>query len=320
MLAQLINAAVPLDSSGAHLEFTVWSDCVSVQLRPGAGTSVFDTSAINWTIGTHTHAEYGTTAAGAEATLRICMSPNGELPLHSEDTASTVGEAQVHASVDRASIETAWDARRGEHRVVVPSSFPKCAYSSGCAPTHDIEVSAHGPPGSILRLVLSRNFHEWSSTSSRTGSEITGLSAVWYEDGQPSGRGVQISKNWHTQQGLNDPYQGYWWTFNSLVVLPTSGVWNGTCRVYYAGVVGGDATVSAAVVLAAASHGQLSLIGWGAFGLWEQVALGSGGEVMTYEPYGEQARLSAFCWPTTCELLAPFASRMLALPCYSVCR
>ena len=74
----------------------------------------------------------------------------------------------------------------------------------------------------------------------------------------------------------------------SVVDVPPSTAWAGTCRVHYAAVEGADAASGAAVTLAAVSHAQLSLVGWGTYGLWEQVAHGSGGETITYEPYGEQ--------------------------------
>jgi hypothetical protein len=41
------------------------------------------------------------------------------------------------------------------------------------------------------------------------------------------------------------------------------------------------------------SHSQLSLIGWGTNGLWEEVGLGSSGEAITYEPHGHQRRQTA---------------------------
>jgi hypothetical protein len=36
------------------------------------------------------------------------------------------------------------------------------------------------------------------------------------------------------------------------------------------------------------SHAQLSLIGWGSNGLWEQAGQGSNGESITFEPNGQQ--------------------------------
>ena len=71
-------------------------------------------------------------------------------------------------------------------------------------------------------------------------------------------------------------------------MVPPSGSWSGVCHIFYAGVPGSDAASNSEGVLAATSHAQLSLIGWSSFGVWEESALGSGGETACYEALGEQ--------------------------------
>ena len=101
-------------------------------------------------------------------------------------------------------------------------------------------------------------------------------------DGRPSGIPVQVSKNWHNLgAGKRTVHDGTWLSVSTVLTLPA------------------DSTTELQLVLAfahwggvpAASHAQLSLIGWGSNGLWHESALGSFGEQMCYEP-GRQQRNS----------------------------
>ncbi|MFT5470041.1 MAG: hypothetical protein ACI8UO_005165 [Verrucomicrobiales bacterium] len=108
----------------------------------------------------------------------------------------------------------------------------------------------------------------------RIGTPITGLSAILRDqDGNPTGIPVQLSKNWH-----NDPeggvYSGQWFHGISQVRLPAAAEVELELVLVY-GHWGG---------LPAASHSQLSLIGWGSNQLWDQSALGSWGESICFEP------------------------------------
>lgn len=108
----------------------------------------------------------------------------------------------------------------------------------------------------------------------RTGSAITGVSAVLRDaEGNPIGIPVQLSKNWHNEAAAG-MYRGQWFHGITQVRVPAG------------------ATVELELVLVnghwgglpAASHAQLSLIGWGGNSLWEQSALGSWGESICYDP------------------------------------
>ena len=106
------------------------------------------------------------------------------------------------------------------------------------------------------------------------GSPITGVSAILCDDqGNPSGIPVQLSKNWHRSEE-NPVYSGTWFHASTLVHLPPNSVTN-LQLVIVCGHWGG---------LPAASHAQLSLIGWGTNQLWEESALGAWGESICYEP------------------------------------
>lgn len=113
----------------------------------------------------------------------------------------------------------------------------------------------------------------------RIGFPITGVSAMLRDiDGHPTGIPVQLSKNWH-----NDPqgavHAGQWFHGISQVRLPPASSIELELTLTY-GHWGG---------VAAASHSQLCLIGWGSNQLWETSALGSWGESICYEPDQVQA-------------------------------
>lgn len=114
----------------------------------------------------------------------------------------------------------------------------------------------------------------------KVGTPITGISALLRDrDGQPTGIPVQLSKNWH-----NDPaggeYAGQWFHGISQIRLPAKSELELELILAY-GHWGG---------VPAASHAQLSLVGWGSNQLWEQSALGSWGETICYEPDQAQGK------------------------------
>ena len=113
----------------------------------------------------------------------------------------------------------------------------------------------------------------------RIGSAITGVSAILRDmEGNPTGIPVQLSKNWH-----NEPeggvYGSAWFHGISQMRVPAGTTVDLELTLAY-GHWGG---------VPAASHAQLSLIGWGSNQLWHQSALGAWGESICYEPEQAQA-------------------------------
>ena len=118
-----------------------------------------------------------------------------------------------------------------------------------------------------------------SGIRQRIGAGITGMSAVLRDsDGNPTGIPVQISKNWHGRPE-GGVYRGTWFHGFSQVRIPPGAAVDLELTLVY-GHWGG---------VAAASHAQLCLIGWGSNQLWDQSALGSWGESICYEPDQAQA-------------------------------
>ncbi|MBL9189671.1 MAG: hypothetical protein JNK23_19475 [Opitutaceae bacterium] len=94
-------------------------------------------------------------------------------------------------------------------------------------------------------------------------------------DGRPSGLPVQISKNWHVAKSSAPvPYMGQWMHGRTWLNLPA----NSRVAFHYGTTFarwGGVPTASVA---------QLSLVGWGHNGFWDQLALGSFGESICFQP------------------------------------
>jgi len=108
----------------------------------------------------------------------------------------------------------------------------------------------------------------------RIGTPITGISAVLCDaEGNPTGIPVQLSKNWHkeTEGGI---YAEQWFHGLTQVRLPAKTEIELELKIV-CGHWGG---------IPAASHSQLSLIGWGYNQRWDQSALGSWGESVCYNP------------------------------------
>jgi len=111
---------------------------------------------------------------------------------------------------------------------------------------------------------------------------ITGFTPLWLDaDGFPTGIPIQLSKNWH----VNAPkgmlrHQGPWFHGSTILRLPphqTNTLQFALTCARWGGVF-------------AASHAQLSLIGWGHNQFWDQAAIGSFGESICFEPGRVQRR------------------------------
>ena len=111
---------------------------------------------------------------------------------------------------------------------------------------------------------------------------ITGFTPMLCEpDGTPTGIPVQVSKNWHQQPEKGHlPHEGPWFHGFAWVRLPPKSKRDFVIQMVYARYGS----------VCAASHAQLSLIGWGHNQFWDQAAVGSFGESICFEPGRVQRR------------------------------
>jgi hypothetical protein len=104
---------------------------------------------------------------------------------------------------------------------------------------------------------------------------VTGLSPMLRDaEGRPTGIPVQISKNWHRLPERRLLYEGAWFHGAAGIPVAAGQTWTGEFSIAYARWGG----------VPAASHAQLSLIGWGGNQRWDQAAIGSFGESICYDP------------------------------------
>jgi len=98
-------------------------------------------------------------------------------------------------------------------------------------------------------------------------ANITGLVPILcYPDGTPTGIPVQLSKNWHYA-----PLGAYLRAYTMLPSEPGRNEY--LLRICY----------SLYGTVPAASHAQLSLVGWGANGRWDQLSVGAAGETICFD-------------------------------------
>ncbi|UCD51203.1 MAG: hypothetical protein JSW27_00955, partial [Phycisphaerales bacterium] len=103
---------------------------------------------------------------------------------------------------------------------------------------------------------------------------VTGLSAMLCDsDLYPLGVPIQISKNWHGQVSSHR-FAGAWYHGLTMLTVPP----RSTLDLVYRSVNGHWGGV------AAASHAQLCLVGWGSHQLWDEAAIGAWGESLCFEP------------------------------------
>jgi len=125
---------------------------------------------------------------------------------------------------------------------------------------HRIEVDTGGGPVAVPLAFFGTDKVTWYITG--------GVPILRDENGEPLGVPVQISKNWHEAGN-------YWYHFYSQPTFAGTGA--DTMELTLASSRWGEAY--------AASHAQLSLIGYGsAGGHWDESALGAFGESITYDP------------------------------------
>ncbi len=182
--------------------------------------------------------------------------------------------SKLHASTVEVSAPgrtVTYDAARAWHRIDLDGVLPTGQDNNAI---ERIQIALHNPSSTAqtARLLFAKDAP--GGIKHRFGAPITGMSAVLRTpDGQPTGIPVQLSKNWHNrpQGGV---YSGQWFHGFSQIHLPPSAKIELELTIVY-GHWGG---------VAAASHAQLCLIGWGSNQLWDQSALGSWGESICYEP------------------------------------
>ncbi|WP_414661102.1 hypothetical protein [Horticoccus sp. 23ND18S-11] len=175
------------------------------------------------------------------------------------------------AERDRTSVE--WNAEEACH-VVRFDSAPWPEVTEGIYPEAKLDawetrdLTLENQTAIAQRVVLAFDH--------QPARAITGFVPMLLDPhGRPTGIPIQISKNWHQiAEGTELPYAGPWMHGRTSVTLPANArvtLRHGTTFARWGGVP-------------TASLAQLSLVGWGHNGFWDQFALGSFGESLCFQP------------------------------------
>ena len=168
--------------------------------------------------------------------------------------------------------DAVFDPERGAYLVDLDlcTSVGAPTYPNWSDPNHQTWYNRHrvvlrSDPGQAVSIPIALDLEGFAIAS------ITGGSAMFRDsDGEPLGVPVQISKNWHETQAVNR----HWYHFYSTPLLPEGG--RHELEFTIARAKWGSCF--------AASHAQLSLVGWGTNQQWDESALGCWGESITYDP------------------------------------
>jgi hypothetical protein len=277
-----------LDAEG-RFETVAWPDRLSLILavRPGRDASSGKSRAA-WTSGSM---RIGLNSALGQlerqqdivpgqadwSEVALCMNPVNFIPAAADRTLE-ITAAEVRTGRPRS---VAYEPGFGWHRVDLNGIDPIVPHrdSNDAMERVKLVLKNSGDTESVARLLFEKSGHGFRH---RTGSSITGVSTVLRDaDGNPTGRPVQLSKNWH-RHDEGGVYSGTWFHGFSMVRVPPGETLELELSLVY-GHWGG---------VAAASHAQLSLIGWGSNQRWDESALGAWGESICYEPEQVQRRNS----------------------------
>jgi hypothetical protein len=151
------------------------------------------------------------------------------------------------------SLPVRYDAARGWHEILLGEN-------NDANKMERVRLALHNPDAAPRTVRL--NFAKIGK-----GFSITGMSPVLRDlDGHPIGLPVQISKNWHCA-----PVWFSGLTMLELIPGQRIGLEFDLAYVYWGNVP-------------AVSHAQLCLLGWGVHQLWDEMAIGSWGESICYDP------------------------------------
>ncbi len=270
----------------ARLEAAAWPDRLALLLaaRPQGDAVWRDTALeLRFTSGTNTlHRRRASSAGepwepGEWRQVALALDPITLVEAES-NSPLTVEAEEIPGGAHR---PVSFDPTLGWHRVnldgIEPIVPPDGATSSNDA-IERVRLELSNPAGheQIARLMFEKTAR---GIRQRIGAPITGISAMLRDaNGNPTGIPVQLSKNWHTRPE-GGVYVGQWFHGISQVRLPAGASVELELTICY-GHWG---------CVPAASHAQLSLIGWGSNQHWSQAALGAWGESICFEPDQVQA-------------------------------
>ena len=247
--------------AGARLEVALWPDRLSLSLELDARDTLRE-------------GELFLVAAGQRASVSLAKSTRISLALYGREPEAPAARVETDAA-----LSVSYDPTLGCHIVRLPEKPWSNAKGTYYAEEHldrldrwSLTLRNDTDHATAARLMFVQE----------NQLPITGFTPMWCDpDGTPSGLPVQISKNWHQRVEKGHlPHEGPWFHGCSVVPLPAKSRRELLFQMAYARYGS----------VPAASHAQLSLIGWGHNQFWDEAAIGSFGESICYEPGRVQRR------------------------------
>ena len=244
-----------------NLEVALWPDRLSLTFELNAQEALHK-------------GELSIAAAGRRASVSLAKSNRVTLTLFDREPATPV--AQVEAD---SALAVTFDSTLGCHTVRLPEKGWSNAKGTYYPEEHldrldrcPVTLVNPSEREAVARLMFMQTRH----------LPITGFTPMLCDpDGTPSGLPVQISKNWHQRSEKGHiAHEGSWFHGCTFVLMPPKARRELVFQMVYARYGG----------VPAASHAQLSLVGWGHNQFWDEAAIGSFGESICYEPGRVQRR------------------------------
>jgi len=281
-----------------RIELKVTPDCV--ELHMVSKTSAKD---MNW-LASDT-ANVLSSSTNGYAGISYCVKCNSELNDTSDSDADLSGCNIIQTQIPTDCCPLSSTTGTGDSLCGSGWSYETCSGSSALTTelTKDVTITSSHPivgNGHSFEIrvprgsgnQLSNIFHKFAiNNNSNTWKKVklnfhidnprrhTGAAGILRDPDtqEPTGIHVQMSKNWHPTKDVL--YNGYWWTGVAHVRVPPgkTSLELVVAYQYYKGLHG-------------VTHSQLSLLGWGVNGLWEEVGLGANGESITFEPHGHHRK------------------------------
>jgi Protein of unknown function (DUF1501) len=267
MTLNLADVFGTLTSSGA-MQALARSDGSGFAFVKSAGTTALSIDAATATVTVQT--ETGAWNASEERSCGFVVYPLASVAanlarvVQGEAAPLTITATQTLPVVGDAARPVVYDVDRGFHQITLRHN----------GTTDDrvelTRVTIANPTATAREVRL--NFAKGSPVA-----QINGVTCILRDDdGNPCGIPVQLSKNWHTEG--DERWEGPWFHGLTMLTVPAATTLDFEVLLvghHYGGVP-------------AASHAQLSLIGWGHHQAWDEAAIGDYGEQFCYEPDGDQ--------------------------------
>ncbi len=209
----------------------------------------------------------GTWNADEERTVGLVIYPSNDvaqtLPVADQIESGSLTVTAVQTAPVNVTITPSYELDYGYYEILMPTNTR--ADDSNRIERNQVTIQNPTSSPQLARLAFNKGAF----------GKQAGISCFLRDmDGNPLGIPVQLSKNWHN--ATSDRWIGSWFNGMTLLTIPPN-----TTLQFEAVVLGQNYAG-----IPAASHAQLSLVGWGGNGnhQWDESAIGCWGETLVYDP------------------------------------